>query len=234
VNVSVAAHLNIALDEYDARIRTFIPGYEDMLAAAARPLRVLAAPSPTIVDLGIGTGALAARCLGVVERGTLIGIDVDGAILDVARERLQHVGGDATFRQGSFVELPVPSCDAVVASLALHHVQDLSEKHALYRRIRVSLRPGGLLVTADCFPSTDAELARVEHAFWRAHLRQTSSDDETDGFFAGWAAEDRYVPLEQELAMLRDAGFAPEVVWRLAPMGVIAARCPNAAATRQA
>ena len=43
-----------------ARIRPFIPHYEEMLdvAAAAMPPR-----ARTIIDLGIGTGALSARCL---------------------------------------------------------------------------------------------------------------------------------------------------------------------------
>src|SRR4026208_979520 len=58
--MSVASHLGIRLADYDARIRTFIPDYEEMLgvAAAAIPAR-----TRTIVDLGIGTGALSARCL---------------------------------------------------------------------------------------------------------------------------------------------------------------------------
>ena len=58
--MGVASHLGIKLTEYDSRIRTFIPHYEEMLdvAAAAIPPR-----ARTIVDLGIGTGALSSRCL---------------------------------------------------------------------------------------------------------------------------------------------------------------------------
>ena len=39
-----------------------------------------------------------------------------------------------------------------------------------------------------------------------------------------WAQEDVYVPLPQELELLRDAGFIPEVVWRQGVFAVIAAR----------
>ena len=53
--MSVATHLGIDLAEYDARIRSFIPDYEEMLAVAAA---AVPAQARTIVDLGIGTGAL--------------------------------------------------------------------------------------------------------------------------------------------------------------------------------
>ena len=58
--MSVASHLGIAVREYDRRIRTFIPNYAEMLDEAANALD---ASARTIVDLGVGTGALAARCL---------------------------------------------------------------------------------------------------------------------------------------------------------------------------
>src|SRR5215217_3110724 len=54
-----AAHLGIDLVEYDARIRTFIPDYETMIEIAASALHMaVTRKAPTVVDLGIGTGAL--------------------------------------------------------------------------------------------------------------------------------------------------------------------------------
>ncbi|HEY5161617.1 MAG TPA: hypothetical protein VII81_01280, partial [Terriglobales bacterium] len=58
--MDVAAHLGIDIVEYDERIRTFIPDYEEMLDVAAE---AIPASARTIVDLGTGTGALAARCV---------------------------------------------------------------------------------------------------------------------------------------------------------------------------
>ena len=90
--MGVASHLGITLTEYDSRIRTFIPHYEEMLdvAAAAIP------PSArTIVDLGVGTGALSARCLAVARQARTVGIDLDPDILALAGRRLQQ-GAPAT------------------------------------------------------------------------------------------------------------------------------------------
>ncbi len=54
--MGVATHLGIRLAEYDQRIRTFIPHYEEMLDGAAATVATLAGPDPRVVDLGTGSG----------------------------------------------------------------------------------------------------------------------------------------------------------------------------------
>ena len=221
--MSVGSHLNIRLDEYDARIRTFIPAYEQMLDAAVGSLRALPAHAPTIVDLGTGTGALAERCLRAFPAAHVIGVDEDPAILAMARARLAGHGRAASFVQDSFLATAIPACDAVVASLSLHHVHDAGRKAALYRECRAAVGAGGWLVSADCFLS-DPPAMHAEREAWRAHMRQTYADSEIDTYFEAWSREDRYFPLERELSWIHAAGFAAEPVWRLAPFAVIAAR----------
>ena len=220
--MTVAAHLNIRLDEYDSRIRTFIPGYDAMLDAAARALQALDVSRPVVVDAGTGTGALALRCIHAVPGAEIIAVDEDADILALARQRLSD--GRASFVQGSFLDLVWPPCDAVVASISLHHVRTTERKLQLYREIRRAIRANGLFVSADCFPSSDDRLKAIEFDAWRAHLLASYSDTETDAFFAAWAEEDLYVPLLQELALMEAAGFQPDVIWRHGPMAVIAAR----------
>ena len=101
--MGVAAHLGIRLAEYDRRIRTFIPDYDEMLdvAAAAVPAR-----ARMLVDLGIGTGALAARCLKIAPRARIVGIDVDPEILTMAARRFRD---RATLAAGTFLRTPLPS-----------------------------------------------------------------------------------------------------------------------------
>src|SRR5439155_7314190 len=114
LEMGVAAHLGIDLVEYDARIRTFIPDYDLMLDVAARAIPHRAR---TIVDLGIGTGALAARCRAHASDAHVVGIDSDGEILRIAAERIPTA---ATFVRGSFLRTRLPPADAVVPSFALH------------------------------------------------------------------------------------------------------------------
>jgi ubiquinone/menaquinone biosynthesis C-methylase UbiE len=220
--VAVAAHLGIALEEYDRKIRAFIPGYEPMLAAAAAALRRLEVPAPAIVDVGIGTGALAEACLRECPDARVTGIDEDAAVLDVARTRLAGQPG-AAFVHGSVLDVQLPRCDAIVASFALHHVRTAEQKRALYRACRHALRPGGLLVSADCFTAVSPALQALDRLAWRAHLERSYSTAEAEAFLAAWAKEDVYFPLRDELDMLDEAGLVPDVVWRAGSFAVVAA-----------
>jgi spermidine synthase len=222
--MGVASHLHIRIEEYDSRIRTFIPGYEEMIAAAAQVLAVLDVPAPHVVDLGTGTGALAAACLRVRPDARITAIDADRDILDLARQRLAGSTSAPSFVSGTFDEVIVPACDAIIASLSLHHIRTDEAKRALYRRCREALSPGGLLVSADCCPASDPRLASQQHMAWRDHLQLTYSEAEADAFFAAWADEDVYFSLEDELAMMRSAGLTGDVIWRAGAMAVLAAR----------
>ncbi len=220
--MGVAGHLRIALAEYDARIRTFVPGYENLIATAARALRMLTAAEPTIVDLGIGTGALAEACLHAHPQAHLVGIDKDPAMLDAARTRLSAFH-DVEFVVADFQTFALPACAAIVSCIALHHIPTAEAKRAFYRRCHQALRPDGLLVTADCFPARVRRLANVQREAWLAHLQQTCSRLEAENHLAAWAGEDVYFPLEAEVDWLREAGFHPEVLWREAGFATVAA-----------
>ena len=119
--MGVASHLGIQLDEYDARIRTFIPRYERMLDVAADAVAGLKGRSPVILDLGIGSGALSARCLTRLPAARIVGIDEDRGMLELARRRLgtkltavacklPHVGA-APMRRRRRVIGAAPHCD---------------------------------------------------------------------------------------------------------------------------
>jgi hypothetical protein len=67
-------------------------------------------------------------------------------------------------------------------------------------------------------------LARKQHAAWKSHLRRSYSEEEARALLASWAREDTYVPLETELALLRQSGFTTEVLWRKEVFAVLQAR----------
>ena len=224
--MSVAAHLKIHLAEYDRRIRTFIPHYGELLDAVAASAALGRTRGGLIVDLGIGTGALAARCLRAMPRATIYGIDADEAMLNVARRRLGQQGARHRFVAGNFARLPLPRCDAIVATLALHHVKQVAAKRRLYRRCFAALRPGGVLASGDAMPSRAPALKRAEIAAWIAHMRRTYAAPAARGFLAAWAGEDRYMPLALEVQLLESAGFRVDVPWRRAPFAVVVGTRP--------
>lgn len=225
---SVRRHLRVEIEAYDEAIRRFVPGYEAMLAVAAReaarcrPRRVL--------DLGAGTGALSEAVLLAAEPEEMILLDADAEMLAQARARLSRFGGRITEREGTFDD-PLPPCDAVVASLALHHVPTIEAKAALFRRIADRLPPGGVLVNADVTMPSDPAARDAEYRGWAAHLASSGiSREQAYRHFAEWAEEDTYLPREAERDALRAAGFEVAWPWTSGPILVAAATKPAATA----
>lgn len=222
---SVSSHLQLRVAEYDELIRRLVPAYPAM-----RPvqLELLALALPEgggrVLDLGGGTGALAAA---IAERFPAAEIeiwDTDPEMLGTARERCTAFGNRVRYVRRSFTD-PLPPCDAVAACIALHHVKDLSIKAGIYRNIFAALRPGGIFVNADTAVCAGPILR--DHAFelWARSMAPQGIDrPQALAHFASWANEDYYPPLITELGMLASAGFAePECFWREAAAVVFGA-----------
>ena len=211
----VRKHLGLESDAYDAAIRTFIPGYAEALTRAASEI---AGVRPILVlDLGTGTGALAEALLAHNRVGAVEALDIDPEMLAQARLRLTRFGTRARVRRGSF-EAPLPPCDAVATSLALHHMPTMARKRTLYARIYRALRPGGVFVNADVAISAHPVAREETYRRWVTHLGSCGIDEQRAyAHFDAWAAEDTYFPVDDELAAMRDATFQAECLWQDPP-----------------
>ena len=220
---SVKRHLDIDAQGYDVQIRRFIPYYDDMLTTGVEVLVALAPANAHVLDLGGGTGALSAAVLEGLPGVRVTLLDVDRDMLGEARRRLSAYGERVAFKEGSFLD-PLPRADAVVASLALHHVHDLQTKTQLYRAIHDALSRGGVLLNLDAAVTEDTRLNTLVFDRWAHRMSEHGiTDSQAHGHFAAWADEDRYFPLEVELGALREAGFDEvECFWR---RGVSAITC---------
>lgn len=216
--MGATAHLGIKFGAYDATIASLIPHYRPLLEAAAEAVDVVARMAPAVVDLGTGSGALAAEILKVRPKARLIGIDSDDAMLDAAQRRLT---GRIDVVHDDFEVARIPRCDVVSASFALHHIDAGRKKGALYKRCFTALRDGGIFVSADCFLATDGKMRRRHRQAWLEHLQRKYTKKKAEQFLRTWAKEDVYFSLERELELLREAGFSTEVSWRRDSFAVV-------------
>ncbi len=216
--MGAATHLGIKPGEYDKMIATLIPHYLELIDAAAQAVDVVARNTPAVVDLGTGSGALAQRIRKVRPKARLIGIDEDASMLQAAVKRLR---GNIQTVEENFERIHIPRCDVVSASFALHHVPTGRRKAALYKRCFASLRPGGMIVSADCFLASSAIVQRRDRNAWLDHLKKNYSPKKAEGFLRTWAKEDVYFTLDREIELLRDAGFSVEVMWRRNSFAVV-------------
>ena len=216
--MGATSHLGIKFGAYDATIASLIPHYKDLIGAAAAAVEALAPNAPAVVDLGTGSGALAAEILKVRPKARLIGIDADASMLAAAERRLR---GRIDTIQDNFELARIPRCDVVSASFALHHIDTGRKKGALYKRSFTSLRDGGMIVSADCFLASTSKLRKRNREAWLEHLQKRYTRKKAENFLRTWAKEDVYFTLDREIELLRDAGFAVDVTWRRDSFAVV-------------
>lgn len=186
--------------------RRLVPCFDAFYGSAVRALGLAGSePLVAVLDLGCGTGALAAMVADAHPSAGLTLLDGAPAMVEQAAATLGARTADALV-QDFTAPLPPGPFDAIVSALAIHHLDDAA-KASLYARACAALRPGGVFVNAEqvlgATPALDALL-------WRWHEREARALGATD---AEWAAavermsHDRCATLDANLAMLREAGL---------------------------
>ena len=142
--------------------RRFVPVVEAVIARAALK------PGERVLDLGTGTGAVAAHAAAVVGRdGGVIGNDISSDMLLLAKRRVTDLGlKNVEFRKGRAEAIPGEDStfDAVLASLSLMYVID---RGAAAREIARVLRPGGRLVAAVWAASEECDIVTFQQTAGR-------------------------------------------------------------------
>jgi SAM-dependent methyltransferase len=129
-------------------------------------------PSSTLVDVGAGTGLLAAAAAPLARR--VVAVDPSPAMVAAARAR----GGFETVEAGFLgYEHEGEPADFVYSRNALHHLPDFWKADAL-RRVARLLAPGGRLVLRDLVYAFEPDEADAVLAAWFAGA--------TDDPAAGW------------------------------------------------
>jgi len=104
-------------------------------------------PTSTVVDVGTGTGFVAAGLAG--RCGAVIGVDNSPAMLAVAADNLRALAVDnVTLAAGDVDALGLPddSVDVAVANMVLHHAPDPA---AMLTEMARVVRPGGTIAITD-------------------------------------------------------------------------------------
>ncbi|GAA2352972.1 class I SAM-dependent methyltransferase [Streptomyces cuspidosporus] len=158
---------------WDRQQEWYMPDREERFRVMLDAVEALVGPEPAILDLACGTGSITDRVLRRFPRATSTGVDLDPALLTIARghfaadDRVRFVSAD--LRDPRWTEkLPHRSYDAVLTATALHWL-DGDALRALYGRLAGVVRDGGVFLNADHMPwegtpRIDAAVRAFEHA----------------------------------------------------------------------
>jgi ubiquinone/menaquinone biosynthesis C-methylase UbiE len=124
-------------------------------------------PRGNVLEIGAGSGAMAAELLARYPDVHLTVTDFDDEMVAAASERLSRFGERVTARDADATALPFPddAFDVVLSWVMLHHTVEWEK--ALAEAIRV-LRPGGHLVGYDLLSTKPL---RILHRDDGDHLR---------------------------------------------------------------
>ena len=106
-------------------------------------------PDMTILDVGCGPGTITADIARLVAPGRAIGVDLEPAVLDQARQHAAELGVtniDFQLGDGYALDFPDESFDLTHAHMVLHHVTDPVAVLAEMRRVT---RPGGIVAARE-------------------------------------------------------------------------------------
>ena len=112
----------------------------------------------SVLEVGCGTGQIAAELLRRDPSLAYVGVDLSPEMLELARARLTAYGPRATLRTAAAAAIPADddSVDAAFGVDVLHHVPD---RVAALRELRRVVRPGGRVVFLEGNPIFPVTLA---------------------------------------------------------------------------
>ncbi len=213
---------------YDTAADVIHPHYLEIQDAILAGLPFPADAEILLVDLGGGSGRLAARFLDRWPRAQAIVVDQSDPFLALAERRLAAFDGRGTcvlarLQDDWRSKLPQPA-GAIVSMSAIHHLEP-AEKRAVYQEAFEALAPGGIFLNGDeVRPEREGDYRREVEA-WAEHMRRhMASGSIGEAFHPAldkWiernvthfggprkSGEDCHETAAAQLAYLQSAGFA--------------------------
>ena len=198
---------DLAAEDYDRTRRRLVPGFDDFYRAAIDLIQFPRESTLRVLDLGAGTGLMAAFIAYSFPNARITMVDISNEMLERARARFELAGPRFRFEVSDYgVDRIQEKYDAIVSALSIHHLSD-EQKRSLFKRIHGALNDDGVFVNAEQFRCATPERHKFHHERWLTRVRELGADDRDLAAALERMKFDRAATLEDQLEWMREAGF---------------------------
>jgi tRNA (cmo5U34)-methyltransferase len=202
---SIAQKFNEDANQYDSQRSKLIPCFDDFYSI---PISIITthSSSPTVLDIGSGTGLFSSLLLKKYPNAHITLIDLSEKMTEIAKKRfsnfsnIHYIIDDYTSYEFN------RKFDIIVSSLSIHHLTDL-EKRNLYDRVYSLLNEDGIFINADQVLGDTPFLENLYKKDWKNKVEQSGlSGDEINSAYERTKL-DKMSTLAEQLNWLKDSGF---------------------------
>jgi tRNA (cmo5U34)-methyltransferase len=203
-----------AAPEYDTWVKQALPTYDELFSVAVEIIPFERDQEIEVADLGAGSGLFTQHVRAVYPKAGFTLVDASREMLDMARKRFQKQTESFTFIEQRLEDFSESErFDAVISSLAIHHLED-ADKQSLFKRIFAALRPGGAFINVDQIKG-EPPFDQLYWNTWLAKVRKAGASESKIQTSVKRRKEfDRDARLSDQLKWLTEAGFVADCIYK--------------------
>jgi len=212
----IKQHFEEEAKEFDEIILKLIPFYREMLEAL-----ILAVPHPgkekiRVADIGSGTGTIAKKFLERYPNSELTCVDLAANMIETAKVKLAKYKNVEYIVKDFYNFDFKKKYDAVLTSLALHHLRNNNDKKKFFKKIFDALSKNGVFYNADVVLGSNETLQNLYMNKWKEFMqRKVSVSEVKSKWIPKYEGEDKPAELIKQLKWLEEIGFAKiDVIWK--------------------
>lgn len=208
-------HFNDAAEGYDDLINKTLIDYDEMITALINAIPDTKT-NPRVLDLGCGTGNITKKVLERFPEAHVTCLDLSDKMIEQAKEKLadydniEYVNGDFTI-----IDI-IDKYDAIISSLALHHIATDEDKKEMYKHIYEALENDGVFYNADVIKANSPYNKKLNDKMNEKYMQKNGlTTDEMNDHKQKKEDNDIPITLIKHLKLLEEVGFEEiDVIWK--------------------
>ena len=168
-----------------------------------------------ILDLGCGTGNITQKVLERFPHARVTCLDLSENMIEIAKYKLSEY--EIEYIVGDFTEVELTKkYDAIVSSLALHHIPNDEEKEKMYKSIYEALENRGVFYNADVIKANSQYNEKLNSQISVRDMKENGvTEKEITEHKGKRDANDIPTTLYNHIKMLDNVGFREiDVIWK--------------------